>query len=146
MNQEPPDPLVESLQEMGVLTQAQVEKACKAARVSGLSVLDQLTAEHVLTPRDVACAQAARCGVKYIDLAEVKPSDEALAAVPQNIALRYQALPLYLQGNTLTVVIGDPTDFSKVDTLQALLHKTIETEVANADDLQKAIQNYYASS
>ena len=74
-----------------------------------------------------------------------KLEDEAIAAVPRHIAKRYRVVPLYRHGNSLAVVMSDPSDLNTIDTLNHLLNAELEIKVASEEEIDAALNKYYGA-
>ncbi len=60
-------------------------------------------------------------GFEWIDLEDVKPSEEAIRLAPGDFALKQQVLPLEIENGTLVVAIGAPASLAAADDLGLLL-------------------------
>jgi general secretion pathway protein E/type IV pilus assembly protein PilB len=109
-------------------------------------VVDTLVSKGLITSSQVAQAKATQFGVEFVDLSEVRVTDEALKAVPRHIAKKYNVVPLYLHDNTVGVALEDPSDLETIDSLRMLLNLDgVEPKVAGKDDIERAINRYYGS-
>jgi len=70
---------------------------------------------------------------------------EALQLIPETIARKYTAIPLVITDNTLRVAMANPEDIFALEALANHCQMRIETERANAEEVQEAIDfNYRA--
>ncbi len=139
------DYLLDTLIEMGLVTEDQLGPVREEADSTGEGVVDTLIARQVLTPANVAMAKAAQFGVEFVNLAEMRLTDDVLQAVPRHIAKKYSVVPLYRHENTVTVAMGDPSDLDTLDSLRMLLNMEVEPRVASPDDIETAIGKYYGA-
>jgi len=73
------------------------------------------------------------------------PQPEALQLIPEAMARKYNAIPLAINGNTLQVIIANPTDIFALEALATQSQMRIEPEAASAEEIQEAIDfNYKA--
>lgn len=131
---------------MGYLTGNQVTSARQDADATGEGVVDTLLTKGLLTPTVVAQAKAASTGVEFVPLGEMKLPDEVIAAVPRHIAKRYGAIPVRLDGSSVTIALADPSDFDTLDGLQHSLNMEITAAVATPDDIEVALNRYYGGN
>jgi general secretion pathway protein E/type IV pilus assembly protein PilB len=136
------DPILEQLVQQKVLAPELLAVEASAANEHGISVIEQLLADAVITQKDLACAKAAHYGIPYLDLTNQKPTKEALAAVSPELVSRYHALPLRVLNDVIYVAICDIEDMFKLDTLQSVLGKTFEAHFTEPAALQQAINRY----
>lgn len=138
------DPLVEALLQMNLFTQEVLDIEASAAKEHGIPVLEQLLADSVVSPKEVACAKAAHYGISFVDLHSIKPAVEAVEAIPKDLALRYHILPFSLNGDTVCVAISDPADLFRLDALQGTFGKSFEAHMADPAALDQALKQYYS--
>ncbi|MFC2045091.1 GspE/PulE family protein [Chloroflexota bacterium] len=71
------------------------------------------------------------------------PQPEALKLIPETWARKYTALPLELEQHTLHVAMANPADIFALEALATKSQMHIEPEIANAEDIQRAIDLNY---
>jgi type IV pilus assembly protein PilB len=138
------DFLIDTLVDMALLTSEQVTEAKNDADNSGEGVIDTLVAKGVLKSSQVAQAKAANFGVEYVDLAEMKLTDDVIATVPRHVAKKFNAVPVYkIDDMTVAIALADPTDLDTLDGLGHALNLTVEARVAAPDQIDEALNRYY---
>ena len=138
------DYLLDSLIEMGYVTNEQLAPIRQEADSTGEGVVDTLLAKEVLSPAVVAQAKATHFGAEFIQLSDLKLTDEVLAAVPRHVAKRFNVVPVRKEANTVVVAMADPSDLDTLDGLQhALNNMEVTPAVASPEDIQGAIEKYY---
>lgn len=136
------DYLIDTLVDMGLITQEQVDEA--RSEMSGDNgVLDTMVAKGELMDESLTMAKAAQAGAEVIELDAIQLADDVISAVPRNVVKRFNAVPVYVSDDTVTMAIGDPTDLEAIDGLQVALGKQIEVRVASDKEIQNAISRYY---
>lgn len=63
-------------------------------------------------------AQADLLGVPFLDLREIKPSDEAKGLITEDDQSRFKATPIRIDGNALIVAMEDPKNFYALEDLR----------------------------
>jgi type IV pilus assembly protein PilB len=139
------DYLLDTLQDMGLVTNEQLDAARAEADANGEGVVDTLLSQKVLRSADVAQAKAAQFGAEFINLSEVQLSDEVISAVPRHIAKRFNVVPVYKHDGSVTVALSDPSDLDTIDGLQHALNLEITVMVASEEDIQTVIGRYYGA-
>ena len=140
------DYLLDSIVDMGVITNDQVEGARADAEAAGEGVLDHLVKKKILRSRDVAQAKATSFGCELVNLSEIKLTDDVIAAVPRHIAKKYRVVPVYKHGHNLTLALSDPSDLDTVDSLHHLLKAEITPNVTTDEDIDAALNKYYGGT
>jgi len=139
------DYLIDTLVDMGLVADGELASAREEADSTGEGVIDTLVARGVLTVANVAQAKAAQFGVEFIELGEMRITDDVLKAVPRHIAKKYNVVPIAKFDNTVTVALADPSDLETLDSLRMLLNMDVEPRVASPNDIEGAINRYYGS-
>lgn len=110
------------------------------------AVLRLLVEKGYTTWKAISSALAEEFDMETADLSQVRPTEEALQLVGQDAALRYNVLPLQLEGSFLLVVIGDPLAMEAMDELSRLVGKTLNFKVAPPDEIKEAVLAAYDSA
>jgi type IV pilus assembly protein PilB len=139
------DYLIDTLTDMGLVTNEQLDAARTEADSTGEGIVDTLVAKKVITSADVARAKAAQFNAEFVSLGDMRLTDEVISAVPRHIAKRFNVVPVYKDGGTVKVAMSDPSDLDTIDGLQHALNMQVEVLVASPDDIESAIGRYYGA-
>ncbi len=137
------DALLETLVDMGLVSNDQLDSIRSEADSTGEGIVDTLVAKQLIRSADVAQAKAAQFGAEFIKLSDMRVTDDVIKAVPRHIAKRFNVVPVFKDGNTVKVAISDPSDLDTIDGLQHALNMQVEILVASPDDIESAIGQYY---
>ena len=141
------DYLVETLYDMGVVHEGQVDTARTTADMAGVGVVDTLIKQKAINSEDLIRARAMHFGMEVVDLQDVVPTDELVQAMPRHIARRYNVLPLQIDGNSLTVATSDPSDLEMMDGVQRMLPECeIFYQVASDQQILAALDKFYGGT
>jgi general secretion pathway protein E/type IV pilus assembly protein PilB len=100
----------------------------------------------VITSAQVAQAKAAQFGVEFVNLGDMRLTDEVISAIPRHIAKKYSVVPVSKHDGTVTVAISDPSDLDTLDSLKHLLNLDVVPQVASPDDIEEALGRYYGGA
>jgi general secretion pathway protein E len=134
--------LGEVLLDAGLVTAAQLE-AAQQARRDDQNTADVLVAQGTITSRDVAMALSLQLNLPLIDLKRHTVQPNALALVPEEIARRYNAIPMDVIDNELIVVMENPLDMRAVEDISIRAGMRVRPAVGARDDIQQAFTLYY---
>lgn len=137
--------IIEILQDVGLVTQSQVEKAIQN-KSGDQSPVDALVASGLITREDVARTLAAHSNIDFVDLSQVTISSEIIDLVPQDIVRRYKVIPVALTEAGLVVAIADPLNFETLDSLRFLLKREVELVCATEEQIKAAMVKYYGTA
>jgi hypothetical protein len=127
----------------GIINPTDAETARADAAANGHSAVDELVNHGLVTHLEVLRALANDAGLPVQESIESVP-DDAIAAIPGNLAARYGVMPLHIDSHSrnLRLAISNPYDFETVDTLHNLLKFDIESIVVPRDEIVEAIKRY----
>ena len=137
------DYLVDTLAEMGVVTDEEMALAQDESMSSGEGVVDTLIAKGVIMPIQVSQAKAAQFGTEFIQLSEQVIEDDVVSSVPRNVAHQYKVVPLYMDELSVTVAMADPSDLDAIDGLGQALGLEVNVNVADEEEIEAALKQYY---
>ncbi len=79
------------------------------------------------------------------NLRKKSPETEALHLIPEDMARKYVAIPLAVEGNVLRVAMANPADIFAMEALASCSQMRIEPELATQEEVLEAIDfNYKA--
>src|SRR4051812_48563069 len=148
----PPEPprrwplLGEMLIERGLVTEAQVDAALDRQRTRGKRLGECLVELGYLTRPVLYRELAGRTGVAYVDLQSHAPDAALAALIPEEIARRFQALPIEQRPGEIVVAMAKPEDLLELDDLAVITGCDIIPALADPEQLKEAINRAYAVS
>ncbi|MBF0521462.1 MAG: Flp pilus assembly complex ATPase component TadA [Candidatus Omnitrophica bacterium] len=81
--------------------------------------------------------------VPLIHISRLHIDPEVVKIVPQDVAQKYQVIPVSLLGDHLTVAMADPLNIFAVDNLKALTGYTIIPVIGREEEIRLAISRHY---
>ena len=136
--------VLEILLENGMVTSEQIERVRGSLGQEGASVVDEFVEEGVLSETEILGALAGQLGMETVSLKGVDLSPQVRDMIPVEIARRYRVVPLHKTDETLTVAVSDPLDFDTLDSLRYILKCNVEGVIASREEIQVALDRYYA--
>ncbi len=129
-----------------VLSGEQLEEARGIAMSQGVKVQDALARLNYANPLEIAQAMAEFHNIPFIDLTDVEIPKAVIELVPESVARENVVIPLALEGNTLKLIVADPTNFEAFQKLQFILNKDIQPVLAVQEQITDAINRNYGQS
>jgi len=127
-----------------VITAEQLEDSLQVARRDDKLLGQVLLEKELITPTDLATALSIQLGVPLIDLKRHKVQPVALKLVPEQLARRYNVLPLDIVGGSLAIVMENTMDVRAIDDIAAVSKMRVEPMMAFGDEIRSAIDRNYA--
>jgi type IV pilus assembly protein PilB len=138
--------LGEVLVERDLLTPTQLQEALAGQATAGQRLGEYLVDSGTLDERDLAGALADQFNLDVVDLRREVPADEAVAALPEDLARAWLAIPLRKTDFGYDVVVADPSDPGLVDRLRDHLHQPAKLHVGGVSDVRRAIDVAYKAT
>lgn len=88
-------------------------------------------------------AAPVQAGIAKLNVQYAVPMPQALQSVPEDVARRYNVLPLSLENNNLRVFMVNPSDILTVENLSVYTRKMIEPIAASDADIKEGIDYNY---
>src|SRR5579872_5258098 len=109
-----------------------------------------VTTEQTAAERAAEAAQARRLADRYrlpfLDAAHFNIDHDLFRSIPADLMLRYGFVPFRRDGNTLVIVVSDPTDLPMIDELGMLLATPIKVMVAAPSAIQGILKKSESST
>lgn len=130
------------LVESGLITPEQLEMALND-KSSEEKLGDALLRQGLITEQQLIEVLEFQLGVPHINIHQYPIEPETIQLVPQEIAKRYQVMPIRTENNQLFVAMADPMDYFAIEELRMATGFQIVPAIATKDELQRAITKYY---
>lgn len=128
----------------GVITPEQLKQALKIQKEQGGLLGQVLTEQGLATEEDIVQALAIQHDFPYLPLASYEIDPEVAKLIPEELARKYNILPVDKMGDLLTLVMGNPLDVQVIEEVEALTKCKIETFVSTYTEIKEAITRCYA--
>jgi type IV pilus assembly protein PilB len=131
--------------EEGLISETQLQLAKDKQRElnNGEPIAKVLVAMGFMAERDRVRCVGNLWGVPFVDVLEEVPTPEALDFVSPQLAKKYKALPVRVEGKKLFVAMSNPLDVFVIDDIRLASGKEIEPLIAIEEDLKQAINTAY---
>jgi type IV pilus assembly protein PilB len=139
------DFILELLIKHGFIQPSDLEDARREASKNGHGPVEELVRRGLVTDLDILHTTATEAGVDVLDKIELVP-EEAVKAVPRQLAHRLLVMPLSLEGRHLRVALTDPFNFDAIDTLSKELRFDIDIVVSPAEQIDLALKRHYGNA
>ena len=137
------DYALQILQEKNIVTQEQIQSVRQKAAERDESIVDALLRKQVLTEEVVLSSLAEVFGLDFVDIAHVEVTDELRSIITGDFAKKLGAIPIFKEGNLLTVAISDPTNFDTLDSIRYALKCEVEAVVTTRQQILQLMGMLY---
>jgi type IV pilus assembly protein PilB len=130
----------------GLLTPEQLETALEEQRRHGGRIGAILKSLGFVTEEGMIKTLGRQSGIPHQVLSTVIIDADAVKLVPELLARRHQAIPLFKKGRTLTLAMVDPLNVVALDDIGRTTGLEIQPVVATEQDVMRAIERQYGMS
>ncbi len=138
--------LGQRLIEAGVIDPPTLERLVRQQKAHGGSVNLNLVKLGILSEQDLTRALAKLYRVNGVDLAAAAIDTAAVRLVPQDIATKFQVLPLSRDGRRLRLAMADPDNIFAIDDIKFITGCEVEPVVAAESAIKRLIDRHYDQS
>lgn len=135
----------EVLQEQGLITEEQLHQGLDEQRKTGLQLGKCFTRLGFLTESKLVDILSAQLDVQHVVLENFNFSRLLIRVVPEEMARKYKAIPLFEKNGIITVAMADPTNLRTIDHLKFKTGKEIEPVIATEKSILSAIDKNYST-
>ena len=126
-----------------LVTPEQLSASLNLQQESGRQLGAILVEQGLLDQRVLTQALARQLGLPTIDLRRERPTDEALAIVPESTAREFDIMPMRLVDDVLDVAIANGADPAVREALERLPVSAVNIHLAPPQDVQFALNTHY---
>ena len=140
--------VLDLIQRAGLVTAEQLASARKIAEESPVrvSVVDALVTMKAVSEKDITALLAQDYGMEMVDLHNYVVPPEVVEALPADLAVTYNVVPVMKHDDLLTVAMSDPAAMDTVDALRYRLGCDVEAVIASQDQIDQILDANYRTT
>ena len=127
----------------GLISAAQLDEAQEVQRTVGKSLGRVLIDKSYVGESDLVRALAQQIGMDFVDLTEYDVDPNAVTAISDTIAKRYNVIPVRYDGERLVVAMSDPANVFALDDIRTITGRDVKPVVATREDIIQAIRRFH---
>ena len=132
------------LLEKEYITHDDLNEALEEQKISGKRVGEILIDKGVISEDHLIEAISIRLSIPKISLGSMVLDPVVAQKVPVNIARRYNLIPIFAIGNTLSIAMTDPLNIIAIDEIKYVTKLNIQRSIASSTEIKQAIDKYYS--
>lgn len=131
------------LKERGLINDNQLHVALMQQKVTGDLLGDTLINLGFLSSKELGQILAEQSGIEFIDLNEHGIAEDAIKAVPKDIAEKAGFIPIDIEDGRLSIGITTPNNILAIDAVTKLTKTHPKVYMVDADSFRDAIEKAY---
>lgn len=129
-----------------LITTDQLKRAIDEQKKNGGRLGYNLTRLGFIAEKDLTGFLSRQYGIPTIDLSSHEVDHEIVKLIPEDVAQKYQVIPVNRTGSTLVVAMADPSNIFAIDDIKFLTGYNVEPLVSSDASIKAAIEKYYEAS
>jgi len=126
----------------GAMDDAAARAAMANATGARMPLAQWITEKKLVTPPQMAAANAIEFGMPLFDASAFDPKQNVLKLVSDDLLQKHKVLPLYKRGSKLFVGIADPTDTRALDDIKFHTNLTVEPIMVDEETLRRTMEQW----
>ena len=126
-----------------LITTEQLKRVNEEQRKVGGGIGSNLEKLGYVKEKDFVSFLSRQYGVPESDLSNLDVDPDLLRLIPEDVAKKYQLIPLERYGSTLKLVMVDPTNIFAIDDIKFLTSYNVEATIASEMAIKEAIEKVY---
>ncbi len=135
--------LTELLRERNLVSEEQLAEIAEEHERTGKSYSQIIVDFGLMTETQLLQAVADYLNIEFVDLDTIDFQPQLLRVLPSSAARMYNAVPISVQGNSVTLAVLDPYSPQLVEELSFVLGKDVHIAVAPPKQIEAAVARYY---
>ena len=131
------------LLDAGLIDEAQLSRALSEQADTQERLGTVLTRLRMVSETDITRTLSDQLHIPVFDPGREKVSPEALAAVPGELARKYNLLPVQMENGSLRVAMSDPLNLDALDDLRVTTGRAVEALIGEASVITEARERHY---
>lgn len=130
----------------GALDESSARDAMSKATAERRPLAAFISDKRLVTPAQLAAANALEFGFPLFDPTAFDPSQTVLKLISEELIRRHGVLPLFKRGNRLFVGISDPTNTNGLDEIKFQANVAVEPILVDEDLIRRFLERWSESS
>lgn len=130
---------------VGLITEKQLKYALQQQKMTKNRLGQELIVEKAITEEQMLEALQQQLGIDFIDLSTLDISPKLAKLLPQNIAKKYDIVPVRLNNETLYIAMNDPLNFMAIEEVKTATRKRVVPLITTAEGVKRAISRLYGN-
>jgi type IV pilus assembly protein PilB len=137
--------ITEFLLKESLITPEQLAQGKEEAKRIGIKIEKALEKLGFITEEEIAKARADSIDVPYMDLSDYVIDLQLTKLIPEEVAKKCKAVPLFKRKETLTVAMVEPHDIEAIDQIRRVSRvESVDTVLVSSKSIEHILASYYS--
>jgi type IV pilus assembly protein PilB len=135
--------LLRRIEQVHHLNPSDTDQVLASRLLDGKTLREALVLAKVVDDNSFETFMSAVYGVEYADLKRNRPDPGVADAIPANLAIAQNVVPVERVDGRLVIAMADPLDLPLLDIVKMRNHDQVEVRFAPIEDVQNALHDVY---
>ncbi len=140
------DKVAKQLLEAGIIDEANLTSALEIQEKEGVTLGQALVRTGAVDEITFTQHLGQVFRLPVVDLGEVEIEMECIDRIPDDVARKFQVLPISRTGRVLTLAMANPSNIFAIDDIKFITGLEVQSVVAGEMAIKQAIDKYYATT
>lgn len=137
--------IIESLVTEGMLTAEQLEKAREEEKRTGQNIVEMIIKSGLVSEDDLVTFLSEKSGIPRVDLSNYLIDTKILTLLPEEIAKKFEMIPISKVGSRITCAMADPFNLLAQDEVRARTGLTVDPLIALPSQIKQSLHEHYGA-
>lgn len=138
--------LGELLIDSGVIDEEALNKALETQKNTGEKLGEVLVSEGFTTNVQIVNAVKNQLNIQLINLENITIKQDIINLLPENIARKYEVIPVDFINGQLLVTMSDPMNYFAIEDIKISTGYAVKTAISLRDSILENIEKYYGKN
>ena len=129
----------------GIISDKQLNEALSMQRQTGKRLGEIIVEMQFASEEDILDVLSIQLDLKRFSAETTTIDKVAVLSIPENLAIKYNLIPISIDGNTIKVVMSDPLNIFAIDDVRIATGFGVEPVIAAKKDVTNLIEKYYTN-
>ena len=129
----------------GAIKEEDLNRALTIQKESKERLGDVLINNGIISEKDLIEALELQLGVEFADLSKTPISPDVTKGIPKAVAVKYDLVPVKVQGNNLFIAMRDPLNCPAMEDIKRMTGKHVIPMISTATGIERAIATLYGN-
>lgn len=136
--------LGDMLLETGQINEEQLDEALNSQKTSGKRLGEIFVEKKIISEDDILALLEIQLGIRRVFLHDLEIDVNAVTAIPESLARKYNLIPIGYRNSKILVVMSDPLNIFATDDVSIASGCEVEPLIASQKEIKEAILKFYS--
>jgi len=127
----------------GLITHEQLKEVLDIQKKTGKKLGEIVLDMRLVSHDDFYKVLEKKFGIQFVDLKKIKIDPQIVSTISENIARKYDLIPIEIEDKNLVVAMSDPLNIYAIDDIKYYTNMNVKPVFASLDQIRKSISEFF---